>query len=155
MRDLIFLTGVSARGICILSALGIAGSFIISLLGGWDYALQALLIFMAIDYVTGLIVAGVFKKSKKSETGALSSHSGFKGFLKKGVILLLVLIGVQLDKVMGTNFVRYSVIIMLLSNELLSILENAGLMGIPIPPVMKKALDILYKKGDISNEKNI
>lgn len=63
----------------ICTAIGVAGSFIASLFGGWDAALATLVIFMAIDYVTGLIVAGVFHNSGKTENGALESRAGWKG----------------------------------------------------------------------------
>ena len=130
-------------------AIGVIGGIIVSALGGWDIALQVLIIFMAIDYITGLILAGVFKKSKKTESGALDSGIGLKGLIKKGIMLLIVLIGAQLDALMGTDFVRYAVIIAFLSNELVSILENCCLMGVPVPAILKKAIDILNKKGEV------
>ena len=68
--------------------LGIVGAAIAALLGGWDMALKTLCIFMAIDYVSGLIVAGVFKASTKSESGALESRAGLKGLLRKMAMLL-------------------------------------------------------------------
>ena len=126
--------------------IGVIGGFTASILGGWDTALQVLVIFMVIDYITGIVVAGVFKKSKKSSNGALESFAGLKGIFKKGMMLLIVLIGHQLDILMGTDFVRYVVIIGFISNELISITENAGLMGVPVPAVIKKAIDILNKK---------
>jgi len=132
----------------LLTAIGIVGSFIATALGGFDAGLVALVTFMGVDYVTGLIVAGVFKKSKKSDGGGLESGAGFKGLIKKGMSLLFVLIAVQLDRFIGTNFVRDAVIIAFISNELISIVENAGLMGVPIPAVITKAIDILNKKGD-------
>lgn len=70
----------------IKAVIGIIGATITSLFGGWDTALSTLLIFMAIDYVTGLIVTGVFKKSPKTETGALESRVGYKGLFRKGMI---------------------------------------------------------------------
>ena len=113
---------------------GMLGSIIAQILGGWDSALQTLLIFMAIDYITGLIVAGVFKKSNKSDSGALQSNAGWKGLCKKGVTLLIVLIGVRLDLMLGLgNFIRNAVVIGFCLNELVSIVENTGLMGVPFP----------------------
>lgn len=76
----------------ICTIIGILGSFIASLFGGWDAALVTLIMFMCIDYVSGLIVAGVFHKSKKSETGALESKAGWKGLCRKCMTLLFVLI---------------------------------------------------------------
>lgn len=132
--------------ISILGILGVVGSFIANLLGGWDTALQTLVIFMAIDYIMGLVVAGVFKKSQKSEHGALESKVGWRGLLKKGTTLAVVLIAAKLDILIDTDFVRTAVIIGYILNELISITENAGLMGVYIPPAIVKAIDILKSK---------
>lgn len=130
----------------ICSFIGIIGSFIASLYGGWTASLTSLLIFMGIDYATGLIVAGVFHMSPKTETGALESRAGFKGLIRKFMILAFVLIGHRLDLAVGTTYIRDAVCIAFIANELLSIVENAGLMGIPIPAVITNAIDILKKK---------
>ncbi len=137
----------------LLAILGMAGSVIANLLGGWDTALQTILIFMAIDYVTGLIVAGVFKKSTKTDTGALESKAGWKGLCRKGMTLLIILVAAQLDKVTGTEVIRNAVIIGYIANEALSIIENAGLMGLPVPKFIVNAIDILKKKseGDVDD----
>ena len=132
----------------ICTAAGIVGAFIASLFGGWDNALVTLITFMAIDYVSGLVVAGVFKKSNKSETGALESRAGFKGLCRKCMTLLFVLVAYRLDIMIGTDYIRNAVIIAFCANEAISITENAGLMGVPIPEVITKAVDVLQKKGD-------
>ena len=111
----------------ICTAFGLVGSFIAALFGGWDSALETLLIFMGVDYVTGLMVAAAGKSPK----GKLSSKVGWKGLAKKCVILLLVLVAARLDVVLGTSYVRAGVCIAFLCNEVISILENAGLMGVP------------------------
>lgn len=140
--------------VSILTFIGAIGGFIASIFGGWDSALTTLMVFMAIDYITGLIVAGVFHKSPKTKSGALESKAGWKGLCRKGMTILIVLIACRLDLVMGTSFVRDAVIIAYIVNETISIVENAGLMGIPIPAVITKAIDVLKKKeGDI-NEHN-
>jgi len=131
-----------------VAVIGAIGAFIASLFGGWDAAMTTLVIFMGVDYLMGLIVAGVFKRSGKSENGALDSRAGFKGLLKKSVILLVVLVAYRLDLVLGSTFIKDAVIIGYIANETISIIENAGLMGIPIPDVIKKAIDILKKKSD-------
>lgn len=133
------------------TVIGIAGSFIASLFGGWDAALVTLLIFMAIDYFSGLVVAGVFHKSNKTETGTLESKAGWKGLCRKCMTLLFVLIAYRLDLAIGVNYIRNAVIIGFMANELISIVENAGLMGIPLPAVLQNAIDILTKKAE-SNE---
>ena len=129
-------------------AVGAVGGAIASLYGGWDTALQTLVIFMAVDYVTGLIVAGVFHASPKSQTGALESRAGWKGLCRKGETLLIVLVACRLDAVMATSFVRDAVIIGFIANEVLSIIENAGLMGLPIPAALTKAVDILKQRSE-------
>lgn len=133
----------------ICTAVGLAGSFVAKAFGGWDSALVTLLFFMVVDYISGLVVAGVFHKSKKSENGALESHAGWKGLCKKGMTLLFVLIAYRLDLALGLDFVRTTVIIGFMANELISIVENAGLMGIKLPAVLSKAIDILTQKADV------
>lgn len=135
-----------------ITIIGAAGGALSYLFGGWDTALITLLIFMATDYITGLIVAGVFHKSQKSENGALESRAGWKGLCRKGMALLIVLVACQLDKAAGINFVRDGVVIAFIANETISIIENAGLMGVPVPSVLKKAIDILKKKEDAGEE---
>lgn len=130
------------------TAVGVLGGAIASLYGGWDTALQTLIIFMAVDYITGLIVAGVFHASPKSQNGALESRAGWKGLIRKGETLLIVLVACQLDVVMATSFVRDAVIIGFIANETISIIENAGLMGLPIPAALTKAVDILKQRSE-------
>ena len=127
---------------------GLIGGVIASLFGGWDTALQTLVIFMAIDYITGLVVAGVFHASPKSRTGALESRAGWKGLIRKGETLLIVLVACRLDAVMATSFVRDAVVIGFICNETISIVENAGLMGLPIPAALTKAVDILKQRSE-------
>lgn len=130
---------------------GLIGSAIASLFGGWDAGLATLLIFMAIDYVSGLIVAGVFHTSNKTDTGALESRAGFKGLCRKGMTLLFVLVAYRLDLVIGTNYIRDAVIIAFTANETISLVENAGLMGLPLPAVITKAIDVLQKKVEVED----
>lgn len=133
----------------ICTVVGLTGSFIAKAFGGWDSALVTLVFFMIVDYISGLAVAGVFHKSKKSENGALESHAGWKGLCKKGMTLLFVLIAYRLDLALGLDFVRTTVIIGFMANELISIVENAGLMGIKLPAALSKAIDILTQKADV------
>ena len=134
------------EGIC--TGIGLIGSLIASAFGGWDSALVTLMIFMIIDYVSGLIVAGVFHASLKSETGTLESKAGWKGLCRKGMTLLFVLIAYRLDIAIGVDYIRNAVIIGFMANELISIVENAGLMGIPLPDAITKAIDVLTSKKD-------
>lgn len=109
---------------------------------------MTLLIFMGIDYVTGLMVAGIFHRSAKSETGALESRAGWKGLCRKGMTLLIVIIAQRLDLMLGTTVIRDAVVIAFVANETISIVENAGLMGVPIPAAITKAIDVLNAKSN-------
>lgn len=126
---------------------GTVGSVIASLFGGWSTALTTLLIFILIDYVTGLVVAGVFHKSPKTKTGALESRAGLKGLIRKCTMLLFVLVGHRLDIAIGSSYIRDAVCIAFILNEVISIVENAGLMGLPIPAVISNAIDVLKEKN--------
>lgn len=128
--------------------IGIVGATITTLFGGWSVGLTTLVIFMAVDYISGLLVAGVFKSSPKSKSGALSSKVGYKGLCKKGMSLLIVLIAYRLDLLVGTNYIRDAVVIGFCVNELISIVENAGLMGIPLPPILIKTIDVLVNREE-------
>lgn len=132
----------------VCTAVGIVGGAISSFFGGWDALMRTLIILMVVDYIMGVMVAAVWHKSPKSETGALESRAGWKGLCRKGVTLLIVLVAARLDVMLGTDFVRDAVIIGYAANELISIIENAGLMGIPIPSAIQKAIDILQDKSE-------
>lgn len=128
------------------STVGVIGSAIVSLFGGWDAGIATLIGFMTIDYVSGLVVAGVFHKSRKTENGTLESGIGWKGLCRKCMTLVLVLVAHRADITIGTNYIRDAVIIAFIVNELISLTENAGLMGVPLPNVLLKAIDILQDK---------
>lgn len=134
--------------------LGLVGAAVTEMLGGWDSSLITLIIFMAIDYLTGLAVAGIFHTSPKTETGTLESRAGWKGLCRKCMTLLFVLIGTRLDIAIGTTYIRDAVCIAFITNELISIVENAGLMGLPIPEVIIKAIDVLKRKNDKESEES-
>ena len=134
--------------------IGVIGSTVAALFGGWDAALVTLVIFMGIDYLTGLIVAGVFHNSEKTANGALESRAGWKGLCRKGVTLLVVLVACRLDRVMGSSFIRDAVVIAFIANETISIVENAGLMGVPIPGVVVRAIEILKKQAESEDGEN-
>lgn len=126
--------------------LGILGGALAGAFGGWDAALAALLVCICADYLSGSVVALVFHNSSKSETGAYNSVYGMKGLCRKGLMLLFVLVAVQLDRLLGTAYVRDTVCIGFCSNEVLSIVENLGLAGVPMPQTVVKALEQLQKK---------
>lgn len=138
----------------ICTAIGSIGTVIAGWFGGWDASLTTLLIFMAIDYVTGFIVAAVFKKSPKTEDGKLESKAGFKGLCKKAMILFFVLIGYRLDLAMGASYIRDGVCIAFILNELISITENAVIMGVPLPKPIVDAINILKSKNNKEEQDN-
>ena len=130
----------------ICTSIGMAGAAVSTIFGGWSEALTTLLICMAIDYITGLVVAGVFHNSPKSTSGALESNAGLKGLFRKAAMLLFVLIGHRLDLAVGTTYIRDAVCIAFIAKEILSLVENAGLMGVPIPEALTNAIDVLKNK---------
>lgn len=132
----------------ILAVFAAVGSFIANALGGWDAAMALLVALMALDYITGWAVAAFWKNSPKSSSGALDSKACFRGLVKKGIILLLVWLGVLLDSALGVTYVRTAVILFFIGNEGLSLLENLGLMGVPYPEFMQRALEALRDRGD-------
>jgi toxin secretion/phage lysis holin len=138
-------TIAKASSIGVLSAIG---SSIANLFGGWTSDLMTLIIMMGIDFFMGFLIAAVWKKSSKSNTGTLNSWSAWKGLCRKCTSLLFVLVAHQLDQTMGIDYIRTAVIIGFIVNELISIVENAGIMGIPIPGVITRAIDMLKQKSE-------
>lgn len=130
----------------ICTVIGIFGGFIATVLGGWDSAMVTLVIFMAIDFTTGLIAAAM-GKSKHSKTGKLSSKAGWVGLAKKFCILLMIVVAVRIDIMLGTTYIRDATCIGFCVNELLSIIENTSCMGVPYPDSIKKAIEVLQKKA--------
>ncbi len=135
----------------ICTGIGVVGSTVAAAFGGWDAAMITLVSMMVIDYLTGVLVAGVFHNSPKTENGTLESKAGWKGLCRKGMTLLIVLVASRLDIILGTGFIRDAVIIGYIANETISIIENAGLMGVPIPEAIKKAIEVLQQKGSEDN----
>lgn len=136
----------------VLAALAAAGSWIANSLGGWDASMQVLVALMVSDYLTGVLVAAVWHKSNKSSSGTLNSVAGFKGILKKCMILMLVWIGVLLDQALGSAYARTAVVLFFVGNEGISLLENLGLMGVPFPAFLRRALEALRDQGDKGKE---
>lgn len=131
---------------------GTVGAFVAWLFGGWSEDMATLIILMISDYITGVIVAAFFKKSKKSANGSLSSVAGLKGLCKKGVMLLVILIAHRLDVSLGVEYIKSATIIGFIVNEVISVTENVGLMGVPLPEVIKRALEVLKSKAEPGKE---
>lgn len=125
---------------------GLVGSALCWAFGGWDAGLTALVICMSVDYISGSLVALVFHNSRKSKTGSYNSAYGLKGLCKKCLMLLFVIVAVQADRLLGGDFVRDAVCIGFTANEILSIVENLGLAGVPMPQAVVKALEQLQSK---------
>lgn len=125
---------------------GVLGAGLAGVLGGWDGALAALMVCMGVDYISGSLVALVFHASPKSPTGSYNSAYGLKGLCRKGMMLMLVLVAVRLDALLGGDYVRDGVCFGFCANETLSIVENLGLAGIPMPQAITNALEQLQNK---------
>ncbi len=145
---------VSGLKTSVCTVLGMFGSLLASMFGGWSEDIATLIIFMAVDFVMGLIIAGVFNKSNKSQTGALDSRAGWRGLCKKGTMLLFVLIAHRLDLMLETDYIKTAVIIGFIFNEAISIIENAGLMGLPLPSIVNKAVEMLKNMEREADEDN-
>ena len=131
-----------------LALLALTGSALAQILGGVDMILQVLLGFMTADLITGVLVAWLWKKSRKTSGGALDSRAGARGLARKMMILLFVALGVLLDRLTGNDFLRDAVCMFYIGNEGLSILENTAIMGLPWPESVKNALEVMRKQGD-------
>ncbi len=129
------------------TVIGLAGAAVSSALGGWDTALGTLLIFMAADFLTGT-AAAAFGRSPKTPGGGLDSRAGWLGLCRKGLVLLLVLVGHRLDLTLGTDYVRNTVIIGFMVNELLSVTENVGVLGVPMPGIIKRMIELLKNEEE-------
>ncbi len=140
----------NARGIyyTVLAALATVGGVAAQYLGGWDQLTKLLAWAMAIDYLTGALCAAVWHKSPKTATGGYESRAGFKGLIRKGVIILIVMIAAELDKLAGTAAMRTATILFFAANDGMSILENLGIMGVPYPPALKNAFEVLRRKSE-------
>ena len=136
----------------VLPAAAAAGSAVFEALGGLDELLGLLIALMAFDYITGVLVAALWHRSGKSATGALDSRAGFRGLCKKGTVLLVVYIGVLLDRALGIDYVRGALVLFFCGNEGLSLLENIGLMGVPYPPALRKMLEALKTEGKMTTD---
>ncbi|MEQ3315281.1 phage holin family protein [Enterocloster clostridioformis] len=127
--------------------LGILAASGVKLFGGWTPTLNIVLILMGIDLAAGFLVAAVFKKSPKSESGAASSSAMLKGICKKIMMIFLLAVAHQLDLALGVDYIMLAATYGFIANEALSIVENAGLMGIVKSDVIINAIEVLKGKS--------
>lgn len=126
----------------IKSILAAVAAIVTYLFGGWSALLSILLAFVLLDYITGVAAAG--------KRGELSSSVGMWGIAKKVSIFLIVAIGYLIDRVIGSNtLIRDAAIYFYLVNELISLLENMGSLGVPLPPILSQAVELLKRKSDV------
>ena len=145
------MNGINIKN-TVLALFAAIGSMFTGWLGGWDVFMKALVMFMVMDYITGIAVAFLFNNSGKTKNGGLSSVECYKGIVKKMCILALVGVSVAVDNLSGTDFVRSATVFFFLGNEGLSIIENVGLMGLEYPEFIKKALEIFKEQSDKKGE---
>lgn len=131
---------------------GAVGSAITHVFGEWTEGMTTLIILMVVDYITGVFVAAVFKNSSKTKGGGLKSSVGYQGLIKKFVELLIVASMYRVDVMLGIDYLKNLCIIGFALNEIISITENAGLMGIPLPAAVTKAIELLNTKVESEGE---
>lgn len=143
------LSSVKATYLSALTVFSAMGAWVVNALGGWDNSLQTLIAFMAVDYILGILIALVWHKSQKTEDGRFESHTSLKGLIRKFSVLIIVFIAVKLDTVLHDDgYVRTAVIMFFIANEGFSIIENLGIMGVPMPETVKDAFAAIRKQSD-------
>ena len=137
----------------ILQALAAAAGAVVSFFSGMPPLVWILLAVMSLDYLTG-IICGILGKSTKTEHGGLSSSTAFTGLMKKVLILIVVMVAALVDHAVqmgaGIEFaaVTGATCLWFIASEGMSIIENAATMGVKVPGVLLKALEIMHDNGD-------
>ena len=126
--------------------IGFVGSATIFLYGGIDLHIQTLFYAMIFDYFLGVIAAAFFHRSNKTNTGRLSSDAMIKGLIKKCMVLFAVALCYRIDLLINVSICRNGAIIGFVASEAISIIENLGLIGVPIPSQIKDIIEILNEK---------
>ena len=134
----------------ITATIGVIAAGITHFIGVWSGSLITLCVCMACDFILGLLVAGIFKNSTHTDKGGLSSQVAFRGLAKKICMLLLIGVAHWLDVLFAIDYIREGVIYAFIANETISIVENVGLCGVPLPSVITKAIEVLKEKGTTS-----
>lgn len=133
--------------------LGATGGLMSWMFGAWSGDMTLLAVLMAVDFIMGLCVAGIFKSSEKSEKGAIDSRVAWRGLCKKVITWLIVLCAHRIDVALGISYIKTAAVVGFIANEAISVVENAGLMGIKLPNGVKEAFDVLIKRGGDSDDK--
>lgn len=123
----------------ITGALSTIFGFIISLMGGWSIFLETLFILILLDIITGILTC-MYKSSHHTRNGKFSSSEFYRGLLKKGMIIIVIIVANRFDLIFNFEYLTNIVIMFFIINEMMSIIENAGLIGLPLP---KKLMDVL------------
>lgn len=129
----------------IILVIGAIGGGFTAIFGGWSQGLNVLLICMVIDFITG-VVGALMSKSLKTDSGGINSKVTWKGLIKKITTLLIVALGCQLDQLLGTEIIQSACIYGFIFNEVTSIVENTAIIGVPMPNIITKALDMIKAK---------
>lgn len=124
---------------------GFIGGWIIEQMGGWSIPLQVFFWCVVMDSIAGYIVAGVFHNSPKTPNGKLASQAIFKGLVKKFMYICIIILGRQIDLLLSVNYLSNGLTLAFISLDVTSIIENVGLMGIPLPSILKDSLELLNK----------
>lgn len=132
----------------ICAGLGMLGGMLAAALGGWDTGLRVLLCLMAADFCTGLVNAAVFQRSPKTGDGRLDSRRCFQGVCRKAEMLVFVGAAHAMDLLLESTFLRSAVLIGFCASEVISLTENAGCMGLPLPAAWKNAVSLLNRKSE-------
>ena len=144
-----WLSNAKAVHLSALTVFSTLGAWAVNTLGGWDNSLQTLIAFMAVDYILGILIALVWHRSQKTKDGRFESHTSLKGLIRKFSVLIIVFIAVKLDAVLyDDGYVRTAVIMFFIANEGFSIVENLGIIGLPMPETMKDAFAAIRKQSD-------
>lgn len=131
------------------------GGLVVGMFGGWTPGSRVLVILMVVDYFTGIACA-LAGHSSKTESGHFWSQVAFLGLLKKAMIMVVILVAAKLDSVLGgategAVLFRSAAEFFYIASEGLSIIENAGLLGVPVPKGIRQALEVLRDKNDDSS----
>lgn len=128
--------------------IGALGGFMATLFGGFDVLLRSALIFMVVDIIVGVLNSLVFKSSPKTDNGGLESNAMTRGLVKKGYMILMIVIGNTADTALGIDYIRNAVCFGIMANELLSLLETWSMSGLKYPKILDTILEQLLERGE-------